>query len=129
MVSPLEVVDDLTLQTAIATKINSKLMMGNQRYHQYIKDFVIEILHISICPHRERDKDKSFHQHNKRRLGVRERERNAHINGFLCKEENIFAPILRESCTQCSLVKKKTLEVGVIGRQYSKDFQENQVKS
>lgn len=112
MVSPLEVVDDLTLQIAIATKINSKLMMGNQRYHQYLKDFIIEILHISIYPHRERDKDKSFHRHNKRRLGVREIERNAHINGFLCREENIFAPILRESCTQCSLVKKKKKSPG-----------------
>lgn len=40
MFSLLEVVDDVTLPTVIATEINSKLIVVNQKFYQYMKDFI-----------------------------------------------------------------------------------------
>lgn len=40
MFSLLEVVDDVTLPTLIATEINSKLIVVNQKFYQYMKDFI-----------------------------------------------------------------------------------------
>lgn len=80
-------------------------MVVNQRLHPYIKDFIFIWNTIPFLTNKRQERTKvSMDVRERDWWLVRQREKKmTHTYDIVRSEENVFVPVLRESCTQVQL--------------------------